>query len=279
MECGAKEESEKKIRRKRGREGATRSFALTPPPPPRCFFFLLLTSFCGVPWSERLEQTTLLIPETLFFELTAANSIPAFMFLIKVLLHSLRNSTQCSDTIWDNFYTLHLPQLSFSFQKHKFSVLMLFLVHSDFFGMWYQNHFDSAGQRDWSRWERELQFFLFFFLLLINYALFFAHAQWVLPLCFGEPFAWSFCTTSVASNPCTQIISSLRALFKFQVTLFDFIILFCVLAFTVFILWGSYLDREVRKTILIRHIHICISITWSIVTDVLVTFRYFTFPK
>ena len=54
---------------------------------------------------------------------------------------------------------------------------------------------------------------------------------------------------------------------------------FCVLAFTVFILWGRYLDREVRKTILVRHIHVCISITWSIVTDVLVTFRYFTFPK
>ena len=54
---------------------------------------------------------------------------------------------------------------------------------------------------------------------------------------------------------------------------------FCVLAFTVFILWGRYLDHEVRKTILVRHIHVCISITWSIVTDVLVTFRYFTFPK
>ena len=121
--------------------------------------------------------------------------------------------------------------------------------------------------------------FFLFLLLIINYTLFFAHAQCVSPLCFGESFAWSFCTTSVAFNPCTQIISSLRALFKFQVTLFDFIILFCVLAFTVFILWGCYLDREVRKTILVRHIHVCISITWSKVIDVLVTFRYFTFSK
>ena len=109
--------------------------------------------------------------------------------------------------------------------------------------------------------------------------LFFAHAQCVSPLCFGESFAWNFCTTSVASNPCTQIISSLRDLFKFQATLFDFIILFCVLAFTVFILWERYLDREVRKTILVRHIHVCISITWYKVTDVLITFRYFTFSK
>ena len=121
--------------------------------------------------------------------------------------------------------------------------------------------------------------FFLFLLLIINYTLFFAHAQCVSPLCFGESFAWSFCTTSVAFNPCTQIISSLRALFKFQVTLFDFIILFCVLAFTVFILWGCYLDREVRKTILVRHIHVCIAITWSKVIDVLVTFRYFTFSK
>ena len=231
------------------------------------------------PPSERLEQTTLLIPETLFFELgDQLYSQYSSIYVSKVLLHSLRNSTQCSDNIWDNFYTLHLPQLLFSFQKHKFSVLMWFLIHSDFFRMRYQDNFDSTGQRDRSRWERELQFFLFL-LLIINYTLFFAHAQCVSPLCFGESFAWSFCTTSVASNPCTKIISSLRALFKFQVTLFDFIILFCVLAFTVFILWGCYLDREVRKTILVRHIHVCIAITWSKVIDVLVTFRYFTFSK
>ena len=62
--------------------------------------------------------------------------------------------------------------------------------------------------------------------IFLFYTLFFAHAQCVSPLCFGEYFSWSFCTTSVASNLCTQIISSLRALFKFQVTLFDFIILF-----------------------------------------------------
>ena len=84
--------------------------------------------------------------------------------------HCLRNSTQCSDNIWDNFYTLHLPQLSFSFQKHKFSVLMWFLIHSDFFGMRYQNHSDSTGQRDRSRWERELQFF---FVFIINNKLYF----------------------------------------------------------------------------------------------------------
>ena len=134
-----------------------------------------------------------------------------------------------------------------------------------------------------ARWERELHFFVDVVFINNNNnnnnTLFFVHAQCVSPLCFGESFAWSFCTTSVASNPCTQIISSLRTLFKFQVTLFDFIILFCVLAFTVFILWGCYLDREVRKTILVRHIHVCISITWSKVTDVLVTFRYFTFSK
>ena len=81
MECDAKEESEKKIRRKRGREGGTRSFTLTPTPPPRCFFFFFSHLFVVSPRSERLEQTTLLIPETLFFELSAANSIPAFMFL------------------------------------------------------------------------------------------------------------------------------------------------------------------------------------------------------
>ena len=58
--------------------------SLSPLPHPLGGFFfllLLLTSLCGVPRSERLEQTTLLIPETLFFELSAANSIPAFMFL------------------------------------------------------------------------------------------------------------------------------------------------------------------------------------------------------
>ena len=123
------------------------------------------------PPSERLEQTTLLIPETLFFELgDQLYSQYSSIYVSKVLLHSLRNSTQCSDNIWDNFYTLHLPQLLFSFQKHKFSVLMWFLIHSDFFGMRYQNHSDSTGQRDRSRWERELQFF---FVFIINNKLYF----------------------------------------------------------------------------------------------------------
>ena len=169
MECGPKEESEKKIRRKRGREGGTRSFALTPPSPPRWFFFFFFSHlFVVSPRSERLEQTTLLIPETLAVLWIKCGQLYSSIYVSKVLLHSLRNSTQCSDNIWDNFYTLHLSQLSFSFQNHKFSVLMLFLVHSDFFGMRYQNHFDTAGQRDRSHWERELQFF-WFLLLLINF--------------------------------------------------------------------------------------------------------------
>ena len=44
---------------------------------------------------------------------------------------------------------------------------MWFLVHSDFFGLRYQNHFDSAGQRDRSRWERELHFFFVLSLIII----------------------------------------------------------------------------------------------------------------
>ena len=49
---------------------------------------------------------------------------------------------------------------------------MWFLVHSDFFGMQYQNHFDSAGQRNRSRWERELQFFFWFLLLVLIIVIF-----------------------------------------------------------------------------------------------------------
>ena len=63
-------------REKNKEEKRERGGTLTPTPPPRCFFFFVVS-----PRSERLEQTTLLIPETLFFELSAANSIPAFMFL------------------------------------------------------------------------------------------------------------------------------------------------------------------------------------------------------
>ena len=70
---------------------------------------------------------------------------------------------------------------------------MLFLVHSDFFGMRYQNYFDSAGQRDRSHWGRELKFFVcLFLLLLINYTLFFALAQCVSPLCLRGSFRVHF---------------------------------------------------------------------------------------
>ena len=75
---GREREKNKEEKRERGGNAFLCS---RPSPTPSVFFFLLLTSLCGVPRSERLEQTTLLIPETLFFELTVANSIPAFMFL------------------------------------------------------------------------------------------------------------------------------------------------------------------------------------------------------
>ena len=75
---GREREKNKEEKRERGGNAFLRSH---PSPTPLVFFFLLLTSLCGVPRSQRLEQATLLIPETLFFELTAANSIPAFMFL------------------------------------------------------------------------------------------------------------------------------------------------------------------------------------------------------
>ena len=197
MECGAKEESEKKIRRKRGREGATRSFALNPPPPPQWLFFLLLASLCGVPTIRTPGTDYFADPRNTVLWIKCSQLYSSF-HVSKVLLHSLQNSTQCSDNIWDNFYTLHLPQPSFSFQKHKFSVLMLFLAHSDFFGMRYQNHFDSAGQRDRSRWERELQ--LFYVFVIINKLYFiFGSCAVRFAVVFGESFAWSFCTTSVAS--------------------------------------------------------------------------------
>ena len=129
------------------------------------FFFLLLTSVCGVPtiWTPGTDYFA--DPWNTVLWIKCGQLYPS-IYVSKVLLNSLLNSTQCSDNIWDNFYTLHLPQLSFSFHKHKFNVLMWFLVHSDFFGMQYQNHFDSAGQRNRTRWERELQF-LFLFLLLV----------------------------------------------------------------------------------------------------------------
>ena len=65
---GREREKNKEEKRERGRNAFLRSHPS--PTPSVVFFFLLLTSLCGVPRSERLEQTTLLIPETLFFELT-----------------------------------------------------------------------------------------------------------------------------------------------------------------------------------------------------------------
>ena len=46
---------------------------------------------------------------------------------------------------------------------------MWFLIHSDFFGMRFQNHFDSAGQRDGSPGNENYIFFLFLLLLIILY--------------------------------------------------------------------------------------------------------------
>ena len=65
---GRERDKNKEEKRERGRNAFLRSHPS--PTPSGGFFFLLLTSLCGVPRSERLEQTTLLIPETLFFELT-----------------------------------------------------------------------------------------------------------------------------------------------------------------------------------------------------------------
>ena len=188
MECGAKEESEKKIRRKRGREKATRSFALTPPPPPRCFFFLLLTSFCGVPRSERLEQTTLLIPETLFFELTAANSIPAFMFLrYSSILFGIVPSALI---IFGTTFTLSIFHNSHSRSKNINSVSLCcfsFTVISSECDT--RITLTAQAKGIGAAGNENYNFFFLLLLLLINYALFFAHAQCVLPLCFGESFA------------------------------------------------------------------------------------------
>ena len=176
MECGAKEESEKKIRRKRGREGATRSFALTPPPRPRCFFFLLLTSLCGVPRSERLEQATLLIPETLFFELTAANSIPAFMFLrYSSILFGIAPSGLI---IFGTTFTLSIFHNSHSRSKNINSVSLCcfsFTVISSECDT--RITLTAQAKGIGAAGNENYNFFLFFFLLLINYALFFAHAQ------------------------------------------------------------------------------------------------------
>ena len=150
-------------REKNKEEKRERGGTLTPTPPLGCFFFLLLllTSLCGDPTIWTTGTDYFADPRNTVLWIKCGQLYPSIC-VSKVVLHSLRNSTQCSDNICDNFYTPHLPQLTFSFKKRKFSVFMWFLVHSDFFAMRYQNHFDSAGQRDRSRWERELHFFLFY---------------------------------------------------------------------------------------------------------------------
>ena len=118
-----------------------------------------------------------------------------------------------------------------------------------------QNHFGCAGQKDRSSGNENVYF----------------HAQCVSPLCLRGRFRVKFRTTSVASNLQTNLFIAARCV-SFSTTLFSFNVL-------VFILW-RYLDytSEVRKTILLRHIYVFISITWSKVADVFVTFRYFSFP-
>ena len=158
--------------------------------------------------------------------------------------------------------------------------------------MRYQNHFDSTGQRDRSRWERELHSFVVVFiiiiiiiiiiniiinilLILLIILLLLLLLLIIIIIILYFSLMRSVFRRWVSGNLSLEV-SALRQwlpirahkLFhrcvlcsNFRVTLFDFIILFCVLAFTVFILWERYLDREVRKTILVRHIHVCISIT------------------
>ena len=195
------------------------------------------------PRSERLEQTTLLIPETLFFELSAANSIPAFVFLrYSSILFGIAPKALI---IFVTTFTLSIFHNSHSRSKNVNSVSLCgfsFTVISS----QCDTRITLTAQAKGIGAAGNENYIFFCFIInnnnndddnnnnINNNTWFFAHAQCVLPSCFGQSFAWSFCTTSVASNPCTQIISSLRALFKFQITLFDFIILFCVLAFTVF---------------------------------------------
>ena len=83
-----------------------------------------------------------------------------------------------------------------------------------------------------------------------------------------EVFAWNFALRQWLPN-CTHIFSSLRAVFPFRL-LIGF--------YTVELQYLDY-TKEVRKTIFLRHFMYFFSITWSKVADVLVTFRYFTFPK
>ena len=267
-DSGVRREGREREKNKEGEKGGTRSFALIPTPPPRWFFFFFFFShlFVVSPRSERLEQTTLLIPETLFFELSAANSIPAFMFLTySSILFGIAPSALIT---FGTTFTLSIFHNSHSRWKNINSVSLCgfsFTVIS--------SECDHGG----SLWQRRpkgseplgtrITFFCFILYFSLMRSVFrrcvsgnislevSALRQW-LPICALKSF-----------HRCV-LCSNFR--WPFSTSLF----FFCV-----FILWGRYLDRDVRKTILVRHIHVCISITWSKVTDVLVTFRYFTFPK
>ena len=78
---------------------------------------------------------SLLIPETLLFELSAANSIPAFLFHRYSSMQSLRSSTQCSAVITGTPFTLFILHNSHSCSKNKFSVHMLPAIECGFLCM------------------------------------------------------------------------------------------------------------------------------------------------
>ena len=108
-------------------------------------------------------------------------------------------------------------------------------------------------------------FFLIFRSCAVRFAIVFARnlSREILHYVSGSQFAHKFHRCVLCSN--------------FRMTFYVFFIIFCVLVFI--LLSYLYHGREVRNIILLRHIYECISITWSIVTDVLVAFRYSTFPK
>ena len=112
----------------------------------------------------------------------------------------------------------------------------------------YQHHFDCAGQKDRSSGNENKNRPLRYFFKK------FVHAQCVSPLCLPGSFRVKFLTTSVASNLHTNLFIAARCV-SFSTSLFFFNVL-------VFILW-CYLDytSKVRKTILLRHIYVYISIT------------------
>ena len=75
---------------------------------------------------------SLLIPETLLFELSAANSIPAFMFHRYSSMQSLRSSALI---ITGTPFTLFILHNSHSRSKNKFSVLVLPAIECGFLCM------------------------------------------------------------------------------------------------------------------------------------------------